>query len=83
MISIRAADGPPGNWQIITPTPVDNTGQYQWLISPKCPAKVQVRVDVRDALGNLGFAETTEPVIVDRTRPKGRILGLDTAPARR
>lgn len=82
MISIRAADSPDARWQIITPTPVDNTGQYQWLISPKCPARIQVRVDVRDALGNLGFAETAEPVIVDRTRPKGRILGLDTGATR-
>ena len=80
MISIRA-DGPDARWQIITPTPVENTGQYSWLISAKCPAKIHVRVDVRDALGNFGFAETTEtgPVIVDRTKPKGRILGLDAA----
>ena len=79
MISIKA-DAPDARWQIITPTPVENTGQYQWLISAKCPPKIHVRVDVRDALNNLGFAETNEadPVIVDRTRPKGRILGLDT-----
>lgn len=80
IISIRA-DAPNARWQIITPTPVDNTGQYSWLISTKCPPKIHVRVDVRDALGNLGFAETTEtgPVIVDRSKPKGRILGLDAS----
>jgi len=79
MISIRP-DTPGAKWQIITPTPVENTGQYSWLISAKCPPKVHVRIDVRDALGNLGFAETTEtgPVVVDRSKPRGRILGLDT-----
>ncbi len=83
MISIRA-DAPDAKWQIITPSPIENTGQYSWLISAKCPPKIHVRVDVRDALNNLGFAETPEnsPVLVDRSKPKGRILGLDSASAR-
>ena len=78
ILSIKA-DAPDARWQIITPAAVDNSGQYQWLVSPKCPPKIFVRVDIRDALGNLGFAETpeTSPVIVDRTKPKSRILGLD------
>ncbi len=83
MISIRP-DTPDARWQIITPTPVENTGQYRWLISARCPPKIHVRVDVRDSLGNLGFAETTEtgPVVVDRSKPKGRILGLDANASR-
>ncbi len=83
MISIRA-DAPDAKWQIITPSPIENTGQYSWLISAKCPPKVHVRVDVRDALNNLGYAETPEnsPVLVDRSKPKGRILGLDSGAVR-
>jgi len=83
MISIRA-DAPDAKWQIITPLPIENTGQYHWLISAKCPPKIHVRVDVRDALNNLGYAETPEnsPVLVDRSKPKGRILGLDSASTR-
>ena len=82
MISVRA-DSPDSRWQIITPTPVENTGQYNWLISARCPAKVHVRIDVHDELGNLSFAETSaqEPVIVDRSKPKSRILGLEKLPA--
>ena len=81
MISIRP-DGPDARWQIITPSSIENTGQYNWLISSKCPPKIQVRVDVRDALGNLGFAETSDSVLVDRSKPKGRILGLDSTAVR-
>ena len=83
MISIRGTS-PDAKWAPITPMPIENTGQYQWLISSKCPPKIYVRVDVRDALNNLGFAETTDsdPVVVDRTKPKGRILGLDASAAR-
>ena len=83
MISIRA-DAPDAKWQIITPSPIENTGQYSWLISARCPPKIHVRVDVRDALNNLGYAETPENslVLVDRSKPKGRILGLDSASTR-
>ncbi len=78
MISIRA-DNPDSKWEPITKQPIENTGQYQWLISSRCPPKIHVRVDVRDALNNFGFAETTDsgPVTVDRTKPKSRIIGLD------
>ena len=83
MISIKA-DGPGNNWSYITPTPVENTGQYSWLISAKCPPKIRVRIDIRDGLGNLSFAETSEssPVIVDLTKPRGRITKVITNPAR-
>ena len=82
MISVRA-DTPDARWQIITPSPVENTGQYYWLVSNRCPPKIHVRVDVHDDLGNLGFAETsaTDPVIVDRSKPKSRILGLEKLPS--
>ncbi len=78
IISARA-DMPGATWIPITP-PIDNSGKYVWPIPPNCPPRFHVRVDVVDALGNRGSAETTEtgPVLVDRTRPKGRILGLDT-----
>ena len=82
MISVKA-DTPDARWQIITPTPVENTGQYLWLVSNRCPPKIHVRIDVRDELNNFGYAETsgTDPVIVDRSKPKSRILGLEKLPA--
>jgi len=78
MISVKA-DSPDGKWQLITPTPIENSGQFTWTVPQGCPPKIHVRVDVRDSLGNMGFAETSEtaPVLVDRSKPKGRIIGLD------
>ncbi len=80
MISIKA-DSPEGKWQFITPTPIENSGQFTWTVPQGCPPKIHVRVDVRDSLGNMSFAETAEtaPVLVDRSKPKGRIIGLDPA----
>ncbi len=69
---------------------VENTGKYIWTLPAEIPSKFHIRVDVLDTLGNRGTAETTEtgPVIVDRARPRSRIIGLDpsrtgTGPAAR
>ncbi len=77
IISYRP-DRPDGIWQQVTP-PLPNTGQYVWKLPPNLPGKLHFRVDVIDTLDNRGFAETPEnsPVVVDRSRPKGKILGLD------
>ena len=81
MISIRADGSTDGRWTPITPAPIDNSGQFTWTVPAGCPPKIHVRVDVRDALGNIGSAETAEgnAVLVDRSKPKGRIIGLDPA----
>ncbi len=78
MISVRS-DAPDGHWQSITPAPIENNGHFTWVLPARCPPRIHFRVDVLDALGNRGHAETIEmgAVLVDRTRPRGRILGLD------
>jgi len=78
MIAVRS-DAPDAKWQNITPAPIENTGQFTWALPANCPPKIHFRVDIADALGNRRSAETTEmgAVLVDRSRPKGRILGLD------
>jgi hypothetical protein len=70
---------PGAGWQPITPDRIENTGQYLWNVPANVPSRFRVRVDVVDMAGNRGFAETPEgtPVVVDRTRPRGRIIGLD------
>jgi hypothetical protein len=81
IISYRP-DRPDGIWQQVTP-PLPNTGQYVWKLPPNLPGKVHFRVDVIDTLDNRGWAETPEnaPVVVDRSRPRGKILGLDQGAA--
>ncbi len=71
-------DLPGANWYPIAER-IENTGQYIWSVPPNVPARFHLRVDVLDTVGNRGTAETLEgnPVIVDRARPRSRILGLD------
>ena len=75
-ISVRPEGG--GEWRPIGP-PVENTGRFSWVVPPSAPPRFYVRVQVADAVGNVGTDETPEgsPVMVDRTRPKGRITRID------
>jgi hypothetical protein len=81
LISVRP-ESPDGRWTLITPQPIENSGQFSWNLPANCPPRIHFRVDVVDSLGNRGSAETTETgaVLVDRTRPKGKITGLVTSP---
>ncbi|MGZ5949908.1 MAG: hypothetical protein ACXWO1_07200 [Isosphaeraceae bacterium] len=57
----------------------ENMGQYIWTVPPSFPAKFHIRVEAVDTVGHRGGAETADsaPVIVDRSRPRSRIIGLD------
>ncbi len=66
-------------WTPITSEPIENVSPYVWTVPANIPPRFHLRIEVLDEAGNRGFAETTEtgPVIVDRTRPRSRIIGLD------
>jgi hypothetical protein len=72
------ADQPGAAWHPIADR-IENTGKYIWTVPPNVPPRFHLRVDLADTVGNRGSAETTEgaPVIVDRARPRSRIIGLD------
>ena len=82
VISYRP-DRPDAIWQQITER-IPNTGRYEWALPANVAPKFHIRVDVIDTLGNQGTADTAElgPITVDRTRPKGRILGVDPSASR-
>ena len=67
-----------GRWQPVT-EPMENTGKFIWAVPADVPARFHLRVDAVDSVGNRNYAESVDsgPVIVDRTRPKSRIIGLD------
>ncbi|WP_406697190.1 hypothetical protein V5E97_39980 [Singulisphaera sp. Ch08] len=68
------------NWQPIGP-PMENKGRTIWNVPPNVPPRIHLRIEVVDTVGNIGSIETTDvgPVIVDRSHPKSRIIGLDPA----
>jgi hypothetical protein len=57
----------------------ENTGRFIWAVPTTVPTRFHIRVEAVDTVGHHGSAETTEtgPIIVDRSRPRSRIIGLD------
>ncbi len=69
-------DQPGTVWQEITGA-IPNTGRYEWAVPANVAPRFLLRVDVQDTLGNRATADS-KPIVLDRTRPKSRIIGLDT-----
>jgi hypothetical protein len=71
-------DQPGADWQTIADAQ-ENAGQYIWTVPPTAPQRFHLKVEATDSVGHRGSADTTEmgPVMVDRSRPRSRIIGLD------
>ncbi len=75
-ISLQWADRKDGEWHNIGEAQMPNSSSYNWHVPSNIPAKVYLRLTVRDVAGNVAVAETGEPVLVDLSVPVPRILGL-------
>jgi hypothetical protein len=74
-VSLYYAEARDGPWSAIA-VGLENTGQYCWSIERQVPERLFLRLEVRDEAGNLGIAETPEPVYLDRRRPQVRIRDI-------
>jgi len=54
-------------------------GRIEWPIQPNSPHSVHFRLLARDAAGNIGSSQTSQPVLIDLKRPKARMLGVQQA----
>lgn len=48
---------------------VPNTGQYAWQLKASLPQRVYLRLEVRDAAGNIGTYEMPDPAALDLSAP--------------
>ncbi len=72
-------DQPGTEWQLLVEGQ-ENVGSYIWSLPPTIPPRFHLRVEAVDTVGHRGGAETTNigPVMVDLSRPRSRIIGLDS-----
>ena len=58
---------------------MDNLARYIWTVPESIPPRFHLKVEAQDTLGNKGSDDTLNlgPVLLDRARPRGRILGLE------
>ncbi|VAX38435.1 hypothetical protein MNBD_PLANCTO02-1246, partial [hydrothermal vent metagenome] len=66
-------DGP---WEEIVGWSED-TNNYLWSVKAGMPPKVYVRISARDAAGNVTHAETPNPIVVDLSKPRARIVDVE------
>jgi hypothetical protein len=73
------ADQPGAEWQLLADSQ-ENVGSFIWALPPTIPPRFHLRVEAVDTVGHRGGAETTNiaPVMVDLSRPRSRIIGLDS-----
>ncbi|MBL9123412.1 MAG: hypothetical protein JNG90_07245 [Planctomycetaceae bacterium] len=78
-VSLAFRDARGGEWATFA-SGLQNTGRHLWQIDRRVPEQIYLRVEVRDAAGNVAVADSFEPISLDRVRPQGRIR--DVRPAR-
>ncbi len=78
-VSLYARDAAGGEWFPIA-AEIENTGQYVWRANPQTPARLLVRLEVRDEAGNVGVSETPQAVVIGQS-PAETPVGEQAAPS--
>jgi hypothetical protein len=60
---------------------LEANGSFQWSPDRSVPAEVHLRVESRDAAGNVGLADSTGPVSLSVERTTGRLQGIVPVPS--
>ena len=77
-VSLYYAASRTGPWEPISGWKEDRNSEYEWTVGLGMPFQFYVRVMVRDAAGNIGKAETSQPISVDLSRPTAQIIDVET-----
>jgi hypothetical protein len=75
-VSLEWAAKPEGPWEFIGDPHLPNTGRYTWVVPPRTPPKVYLRLTVRDTADNTAVAQTPDPVLIDLTKPRVSRVGV-------
>nr|MCH9790703.1 hypothetical protein [Planctomycetota bacterium] len=75
-IAINYSTQPDGPWEPIVGWQED-TGRFTWTVGPGNPSRFYLQVIARDAADNISKAVTPAPIILDLTKPSGRIVDVE------
>ncbi|RLS38736.1 MAG: fibronectin type III domain-containing protein [Planctomycetota bacterium] len=76
-VMLSRAYSPTGPWEPISGW-IENTGRYLWSVDQTFERPVYIRIEARDLAGNIGKADSDQPLHIDLTRPTARILDVET-----
>jgi hypothetical protein len=74
-ITLSFSENRGGPWLPIA-AGLENTGRYAWPVDKRTPAKVYLRLEVRDEAGNVATHETSSPILIDQSHPTVRIRSV-------
>jgi hypothetical protein len=74
-ISLLFSENRGGPWLPIA-AGLENTGRYAWPMDNRTPGRIYLRLEVRDEAGNVGWDESSEPLIIDQSHPTVRIRSI-------
>lgn len=57
---------------------LENTGRYAWLVDPRVPRKLYLRLEVRDEAGNVRVHQPSLPINLAAMIPQGRVREFET-----
>lgn len=66
---------PDGPWSTVA-AGLENTGSYTWRLERHLPDRFYLRLETRDAAGNVGASQTSAPITLDRPQPTGHLRGV-------
>jgi hypothetical protein len=75
-VALSYSEGPNGPWRPIIDWS-ESTGRYVWTITEPVRRQIYVRLEARDAAGNIVEARSDHPVMVDLARPTARIVDVE------
>ena len=66
------------DWKPVVPgvKSLPNSGQYAWRVPNLPNYRIYLRARAYDMAGNVGEDRTEKPVLIDLTRPEGKIRGI-------
>jgi hypothetical protein len=80
-IDLYYANHQEGPWQPIA-RGAKNEGSFRWMLPREAGQEFYIRMEVTDRAGNVARCETPQPLFVDMTRPKARVVGIKASASR-
>ncbi len=75
MVRLEWSSAAAGPWNPVFDWQTD-PGGFDWPVQPGSPHSIHFRLLARDAAGNIGTAQTIQPVLIDLKRPRARVIGV-------